>query len=122
MALPGPAIARLREWTSSRAIGAVGTCLLLLLAGPGRLAAQDCTLCGLHASAEDTVYHLLPEDSRDYAGAAFSLQGTDAGLYGVQPEAEIPRWEFLERHQLLFSTLIPVAGLVLVAANSLIGY
>jgi hypothetical protein len=28
----------------------------------------------------------------------------------------------LERHRLLFSTLIPIAGLVLVTANSLIGY
>ena len=118
----GPVITRLRESTSTRTISALGLCLLLLLPDPGRLAAQDCTLCGLYASAEDTVYHLLPDDSRDYAGAAFSLQGTDAGLYGVQPEAEIPRWEFLERHQLLFSTLIPIAGLVLVTANSLIGY
>jgi hypothetical protein len=39
-----------------------------------------------------------------------------------QAEAEVPRWAFLERHRLLLSTLIPIAGLVLVTANSLLGY
>jgi hypothetical protein len=39
-----------------------------------------------------------------------------------QAEAELPRWAFLERHRVLLSTLIPITGLALVTANSLIGY
>ena len=39
-----------------------------------------------------------------------------------QTEADLPRWEFLERHQRLFSILIPIASVGGVMANSLIGY
>jgi len=39
-----------------------------------------------------------------------------------QAVTEIPRWEFLERHRLLITTLVPIGGLVAVTANSLIGY
>ena len=39
-----------------------------------------------------------------------------------QTETEIPRWEFLERHRLLITALVPIGGLVAVTANSLIGY
>jgi hypothetical protein len=39
-----------------------------------------------------------------------------------QPETEVPRWSFLERHRLLFSTLIPVTAIGAVTANSLVAY
>jgi hypothetical protein len=52
-------------------------------------------------------------------GRAFA---TDAPERVEPPEAELPRFEFLERHQLLFSTLIPLGGLMAVTANSLLGY
>jgi uncharacterized protein YfiM (DUF2279 family) len=37
-------------------------------------------------------------------------------------EAELPRWEFLERHRLLFSILIPVATLTAVTGDALLPY
>lgn len=39
-----------------------------------------------------------------------------------QPDAEVPKLAFLERHRQIISILIPIAGLALVTANSLIGY
>jgi uncharacterized protein YfiM (DUF2279 family) len=40
----------------------------------------------------------------------------------TQPEAEVPRWEFLERHRTLFSTLVPIVSVGAVTANALVGY
>jgi hypothetical protein len=37
-------------------------------------------------------------------------------------ETEVPRWSFLERHQVLFSVLIPVTAIAAVTANSLVAY
>jgi hypothetical protein len=66
--------------------------------------------CPLHLSA----------DSSDCEGRmAFAGLAMDAP---DEAQREIPRSEFLERNRVLFSTLIPVTGLALVAANSLIGY
>jgi hypothetical protein len=39
-----------------------------------------------------------------------------------QPETEVPRWAFLERHRTLFSTLIPIVAIGAVTANSLVAY
>jgi hypothetical protein len=192
-----PVIARRPESATTRAVGALVLCLMLLFAGPGRLAAQDNASRLFAASADDgwlarsetasptrssPVYRLLPEESRDdEAGLAPEDLGTDApltlwpgpqrpagtpltsvdvpSLRATEPaswtspcltprllpadssdcagrmafasltmdppdqaQREIPRSEFLERHRVLFSTLIPATGLALVAANSLIGY
>jgi hypothetical protein len=196
-----PMMARLRESARTRAVGSLGFCFLLLLAGPGRLAAQDNASRLFPGSADNSwpapsetaslrrsfpVYRLLPEESRDYepwsasadlgtdvplrlglgpqrptgtplaSADAVSLRGAieppdwtqscathrllsaDSGecerrmaLPGLttddpprpdQAETEVPRWAFLERHRLLISTLVPIAGVALVTANSLIGY
>ena len=176
-------------------MSAFGLCLLLLLAGPGRLAAQDSSFRLFPASADNgwsapsetvssapsfPVYRLLPDESDDHEPWISSADlGTDEplapGLGSQRPtgpplgsadvpslrvtepasrtqpcalhlsadssqcegrmafanlamdppdqaQREIPRWEFLERHRVLFSTLIPATGLALVTANSLIGY
>jgi len=123
-------------------VGALGFCLLVLLAGPGRLAAQDRAST---TSLPFPVYRLLPDESGDHEPAdwtqlcathrllsadpsegerstAFPGLTIDAPPRPDQAETEVPRWAFLERHRLLLSTLIPIAGLVLVTANSLIGY
>jgi uncharacterized protein YfiM (DUF2279 family) len=133
---------------------------VLLLVGPGRLAAQDGAF-SLFPATEDSgwsttrslpAYRLVPEDPgadvggdgplRDALAPAswaqpysihrlladssepehrlgFADPATDAP---VQPEADIPKIEFLERHQRLFSILIPVASIGGVMANSLVGY
>ena len=99
-----PVIARLRE--SARTLG---LCFLVLLAGPGRLAAQDSASRLFPASADNggpapsetasltrafPVYRLLPEESRDHerwmASADF---GTDVPLrlgLGPQRPTETP--------------------------------
>jgi hypothetical protein len=74
--------ARLRESARARAVvGSLGLCVLVLLAGPGRLAAQESASRLVSASADhrwpapgETVswtpsfpeYRLLPEESRDH--------------------------------------------------------
>jgi uncharacterized protein YfiM (DUF2279 family) len=178
----------------------LGLCLLLLLAGPGRLAAQDSASRLFLGSADSgwpapsetaslmrssPAYRLLPAESRDHetwmvsadlgkdaplrlgpgprrptgtvltSADALSLQTTEPAswtqlcpthrLLSVdssecerriafadltmdtppqreQAEAELPRWAFMERHRLLFSTLIPITSVAAVTANSLIGY
>jgi hypothetical protein len=131
--------------------GSIGLCLLLLLAGPGRLAAQEGALLNETASSTRSLpaYRLLPEDSGPDLGWDLPLRGgvafqpppvttlaswtqpdsthqlafadpaTDAP---GQAEADLPRSEFLERHQRLFSILIPIASVGGVMANSLVGY
>jgi len=37
-------------------------------------------------------------------------------------ETEVPRWSFLERHQTLFSVLLPITSIGAVTANSLVAY
>jgi len=39
-----------------------------------------------------------------------------------QAHIEVPRWSFLERHRVLFSTLMPVTAIAAVTANSLVAY
>ena len=195
-----PVIARLCESARTHVVGSFGLCFLLVLAGPGRLAAQDIASrlfpgpadSGWPAPSETAsltrsfpVYRLLPQESRDHepwtasadlgpdaplrlglgprrptgtplaSADALSLQATepaswtqpipthrllsadsdegerstafpgltiDAPPRPDQAEAEVPQWAFLERHRLLLSTLIPIAGLMLVTANSLLGY
>jgi Predicted periplasmic lipoprotein (DUF2279) len=53
---------------------------------------------------------------------AFSDLTMDAAPRREQPETEIPRWAFLERHRVLFSTLIPITSIGAVTANSLVAY
>jgi Predicted periplasmic lipoprotein (DUF2279) len=181
-------------------VGSLGLCFLVLLAGPGPLAAQDSASRLFPASADNSwpapretvsltpsfpVYRLLPEESRDHEPRmASGDRGTDALLrLGLDPqpptgtpltsadtlssraieradwkqpcptrrvlsadssecerrmafmgltrdapprpdqaEAEVPQSAFLERHRVLLSTLVPIMGLALVTANSLIGY
>ena len=137
-------------------MGSLGLCFLLLLASPGRLAAQDKDGAAPSETASWTrsfpVYRLLPEESRDHepwmasadlATDALSLRARETASWtppcpthrlmsadsteceqglAFAAEAELPRWAFLERHRLLFSTLIPITGLALVTANSLVGY
>jgi uncharacterized protein YfiM (DUF2279 family) len=196
-----PVIARRRESATTQVVGALGLCFLLLLAGPGRLAAQDSAWRLFPGSADggwpapsetasltrsSPVYRLLPEESRDHepwlasadlstdaplrlapgprqptgtpltpAADALSVQATelaswtqpcpthrlllpdprecerrmafadstgDARRQIEQAEAQLPRWGFLERHRVLFSTLIPIASVGAVTANSLVGY
>jgi hypothetical protein len=158
-------MARLCEPARTRAVASLGLCVVLLLAGHGRVAAQD-RASGLPASAHNRcpapnetslarsfpVYRLLPQESGDHEPWMASAEpaswtqpcwtlrqlSDDSGDWGrrvalsslamdapptlEQAEAELPRWEFLERHRLLFSTLIPITELALVTANSLLGY
>ena len=109
-----PVIER-RESAGTRAIGSLGLCLLLLLTDSGRLAAQDGEIAWSTRSAP--IYRLLPEESD-----AVTDRTTEVAPRFDQVETEIPRWELLERHRLLITTLVPIAGLVVVTANSLIGY
>ena len=53
---------------------------------------------------------------------AFAGLAMDASAPLEPAEDELPRSAFLERHRLLFSTLIPIAAVGGVMANSLIGY
>lgn len=193
-------LARLCESARFRALRSLGLCFVLLLAGPGQLAAQDSTSRLIPASADDNwpapsetasstrtypVYPLLPDESRDHEPwIASAGLATDAPLtLGLDPqrpagtlftptdahsqwatelaswrapcpldrllsddssacdrrmasvaltmdgrqrlehaEAELPRWEFLERHRLLFSILIPVATLTAVTGDALLPY
>jgi hypothetical protein len=193
-------IARLRKSARTHAVGSLGLCVLLLLAGPGQLAAQNCASLLFPGSADSgwpapgetaslrqpfPVDRLLPEESRDdEPGMTSADLGRDAPLRlgpgpwqpaetpltsadalwlpatepasGTRPcpthpllrayvaeserrmafadltmdappqleeaEPDLPRWAFLERHRLLFTTLVPIAGLALVTANSLYGY
>src|SRR5262245_27288458 len=183
-------LARSGEPARLRALRSLGLCVVLLLAGPGHLAAQDGTLRLIPASAVDDwpapsetasstrtypIDPLLPDDSRDHTSwigsgglvtdapltlgpdpqrpAGTTFTPTDAhSLWAVklpswtascppdrllsdesnvcdrrmasaaltmddgqapeQAETQIPRWEFLERHRLLFSILIPVTTVV----------
>jgi hypothetical protein len=91
-----PVIARLCESASSRVVGSLGLCLLLLLAAPGGLAAQDSasrlfpvpTDYGWPEPSEaaslprsSPVYRLLPDESPDpVAWMASDDIGTDSPL------------------------------------------
>jgi hypothetical protein len=69
------------------------------------------------------THRLLSADSSECERrTAFLGLTMDAPPPPDQAEAEVPRWAFLERHRLLLTTLVPIAGLALVTANSLIGY
>ena len=194
------ALARLCESARFRALRSLGLCFVLLLAGPGQLAAQDSTSRLIRAPVDDKwpapsetassarthpVYSLSPDDSRDHepwiasAGlatdapltlgldpqrpAARPFTPTDAhplwatdlapwrapcppdrvlsddsspcdqrmasaaltmdGGQRLEPaETDLPRWEFLERHRLLFSILVPVAALTAVTGDALLPY
>ena len=129
---------------------------MVLLAGPGRLAAQERLFPaspdhGWSVASENAalkgsfpVYRLLPEDSFDRGPRMGSadrgtkeqlFQATDPGsgteawriafaeaLQHDPTETGLPKSEFLERHRVLFSTLIPITSVLAVTANSLVGY
>jgi hypothetical protein len=69
---------------------------------PHRLLSADSTDCERRMARADLTMYALP--------------GLD------QPETEVPRSSFLERHRLLFSTVIPVTAIGAVTANSLVAY
>lgn len=108
-------------------MASLAVCVTLLLAGPGPLAAED------RASLvpEFADYRLLPERAVEL-GPTFSETRSSPGselaswIDGPprldQAESEVPRWAFLERHRLLFSTLVPITAIAAVTANSLVGY
>jgi len=96
-------IARLRESARTRAVSSLGICFLVLLAGPGRLAAQDSASSPFPASADNgwpapsataavtrsfPAYRLLPEESRDHESWLASADlGTDPPLrLGLDPQ------------------------------------
>jgi VanZ family protein len=69
------------------------------------------------------THRLLPADSGECEQrTAFADLTLDPPPQLESPEAEVPRSAFMERHRVLLTTLIPVAGLVFVTANSLLGY
>jgi len=193
-------IPRPRESARTRAVASFGLCFLLLLAGPGRLAAQESASRFFPASADhgwlapsetasptrsSPVYRLLPEDSRDHepwmasadlgidaplrlgwspqrltetpltSAGALSLAAAESACatqlcptFRLLPadsseceqrmaladlsmedhlppdhaQRELPPTEFLQRHRLLFSTLIPITSVGAVLANSLVAY
>jgi hypothetical protein len=156
-----PVTARRRKLARIRAVVSLGLCFMVLLAGPGRVAAQERLFPvspdhGWPAASElpalkgsFPVYRLLPEDSRDHAfdhGAwmSFADPGTSTQLTqatepGSGTEADqriafaealqadladtgLPKSEFLERHRVLFSTVLPIVSVLAVTANSLVGY
>jgi hypothetical protein len=97
-----PVIARLRESARPQVVGSLGLCFLLLLAGPGLLAAQDSASHLFPGSADSgwpapsetapltqsfPVYRLLPQESRDHEPWSASADlGTDAPLrFGLGP-------------------------------------
>ena len=183
-------------------MGSLALCVLVLLVGPGRLAAQGSAARPVSAFADNhwpapsetgsftrpsPVYRLLPAESRDLepwmasadpgmdaplrlgldpqrstgtplTSDAFSLRAIDPASWAQpcspqrllwadsgecerrtafadrpmdaparlerleQPETAIPRSAFLERHRVLFSTLLLSTAIVAVIANSLVGY
>jgi uncharacterized protein YfiM (DUF2279 family) len=69
------------------------------------------------------AYRLLPEEPREQPRRlALADFAADASPRIEQPEAEVPRWEFLERHRTLFSTIVPTLSIGAVTLNSLAGY
>jgi hypothetical protein len=108
-------------------VASLAVCVTLLLAGPGLLAAEDRT----SLVPELADYRLLRERSVEL-GPAFSESRSSPGselasrIDGPprldQAESEVPRWAFLERHRLLFSSLVPITAIAAVTANSLVGY
>jgi Predicted periplasmic lipoprotein (DUF2279) len=186
-------MARLYVSVGARAVGSLGLCLVLLLAGRAPLAAQDSALRLIPESAgspcpapSETAYRLMPEKFGEHerwmvaAGleadqplrlglgrqrlsdapltsadalslpavepasgtppcstrrlaAADSSESPQGGAVAdfwartfprrfEQAETEVPKWDFLERHRVLFSTLYPIAAIGAVTANSLVAY
>jgi hypothetical protein len=94
-------ITRLRESARTRAVGSLGLCFLVLLAGPGQLTAQDRASHFFPAPADNDgpaptatasltfpVYRLLPEEARDHEPLMASPDlETDAPLrLGLRPQ------------------------------------
>lgn len=68
-------------------------------------------------------HRLLSADSPEGPQRAADADLTpDAAPRFDRAETEVPRWTFLERHRVLFSTLIPVVAIGSVTANSLVAY
>jgi hypothetical protein len=138
-------VTRFLDVTRGRLPRAIVLLFLLLLALPGPLAAQD-TSWGLSLTPIDDLslspverldskrpcedYRLLPGESLDCeswmasadltAGAPFRLAQADARL-AQATDADRPVVESRQPNKLL-GTIIPLASVGLVAANSLLGY
>jgi hypothetical protein len=103
-----------------------------LTSAPLRLEAAPEQAAGLSTPSLDartlaascSPYRLLSGGSPDCDRRVALADQTmvDAPSRFDQPETEVPRWSFLERHRLLFSTLIPVVAIGSVTANSLVAY
>ena len=69
------------------------------------------------------AYWLRPADSSEREQhMAFASLAMDAQQSGRVEAADLPRWEFLERHRLMLSVLIPVTTLGAVTADALLPY
>ncbi len=138
-------VTRFLDCTRGRLPRAIGLLFLLLLAIPGPLAAQNASW-GLSLTPVDDLslspaerpdskrpcqeYRLLPGESLDCeswmasadltAGTPFRLAQADARL-AQATDADRPVVESRQPNKLL-GTIIPIASVGLVAANSLLGY
>ena len=129
---------RLLDSTRGRWPRALLLPFLLLLAVPGPLAAQDSSW-GLSLAPEDDLalapaervdskrpcleYRLLPGESRDcevWMASVDLAAGTPFRI--AMADAELPQVVEARQPNRLLGTIIPLASVGLVAANSLIGY
>ena len=92
-------------WADPLSLGATEPALWTRPCPPPRL---------LSADSSEEPRRLVLADVADVA--------RDAPHRFDQPETEVPRWSFLERHRVLFSTLVPVTAIAAVTANSLVAY
>lgn len=95
-----------------------------LTSAPLRLEADPEPAASRSSTAACSPYRLLSGGSPDCDRRVALAEQTmmDAPSPFDRPETEVPRWSFLERHRLLFSTLIPMTAIGAVTANSLAAY
>ena len=129
---------RLLDSTRGRWLRALLLLLLRRRAVPGPLAAQDSSW-GLSLAPEDDLalapaerldpkrpcleYRLLPDESRDCEAWMASVDLAAGTPFRIaMADAELPKVVEARQPNRLLGTLIPLASVGLVTANSLIGY
>jgi hypothetical protein len=96
--------------------------------GPGRLRPTDAPFPSdepASGAAPCPTHRLLAAADTTEAPPRLTLAELTAAVFPKgfdRAETEVPRWSFLERHQLLFSILMPVTAIGAVTANSLVAY
>ena len=96
---------------------------------PGRPTETPVAAAGPSPRAAEPAFWAPPYPRTPLPGSP-DVSGVDASVASLtmdasqpeQPEAEVPRWPFLERHRLLLSTLLPIASMAAVSSNALLGY